>query len=114
MSKFVLSSILVFGSCFLAAQHSLAKKSIQNISIVVTEKGFEPAEINVKAGSHVVLKVTRQTESTCANQIVIKDKNINIDLPLNKEVLVDLGTLRKGKVRFACSMDMISGFVIVK
>lgn len=86
--------------------------SSQNIKVQVTERGFEPSEIKVKAGSHVVLQVTRTTDSTCATQIQIKELKIKKDLPLKKEIKVDLGPLKKGDIRFACGMNMISAHVI--
>lgn len=81
------------------------------VKIQVTENGFEPSNIKVKAGSHVILQVTRATDATCATQIQVKDKKIKQDLPLNKEVVVDLGTVKKGDVLFACGMNMITGHV---
>lgn len=90
------------------------KPAEEKVKVKVTENGFEPAEIKVKAGSHVVLQVTRTTDSTCATSIQVKEKKIKKDLPLNKEVSVDLGTLKKGDVRFACGMDMVSAHVVVE
>ena len=93
---------------------AFAADNIQSISLQVTEKGFVPNKIDVKAGSHVILKVTRKTDDTCATQIAIKDKKIKKELPLNKEVSIDVGVLKKGEVRFACGMDMITGLIVVK
>lgn len=90
------------------------KTTTQIVQLSVTEKGFVPDKINVKPGTHVILKVTRKTDSTCATQIKISEKKIKQDLPLNKEVSVDVGTLEKGKISFACGMDMISGFIVVE
>ncbi len=90
------------------------KEKTQTINLSVTEKGFEPEKITVKPGTHVILKVTRKTDSTCATQIKISEKKIKKNLPLNKEVSVDVGTLEKGKIGFACGMDMISGFIVVE
>lgn len=84
----------------------------QTVSLKVTENGFEPGEIKVKPGAHVILKVTRKTEQTCATQIKINGKKT--DLPLDKEVSVDAGTLKKGEVKFACGMDMITGHIITE
>jgi plastocyanin domain-containing protein len=85
----------------------------QDIELQVTEKGFEPSQIDVKPGTAVTLKVTRKTDSTCATAISIPSKKIKKDLPLNKTVNVDLGKLEKGEIRFACGMDMVSGQIIV-
>ncbi len=90
------------------------KEKIQTINLSVTEKGFVPNKMSVKPGTHVILKVIRKTDSTCATEIKISEKKIKKDLPINKEVTVDIGVLEKGKIRFACAMDMISGFLIVE
>jgi plastocyanin domain-containing protein len=86
----------------------------QEIELRVTEKGFEPSEIDVKPGTNVTLKITRMTESTCATAIQIQSKKISKDLPLNKTVKLELGKLEKGEIRFACGMDMVSGKIIVQ
>lgn len=91
-----------------------AKDKSQVIDLKVTEKGFEPEKIEVNAGSDVVLKITRTTDSTCAKAIKISSKNIKKDLPLNKTVEVDLGKLEKGDIKFACGMDMATGVIVVQ
>ena len=107
MKHFILTLV-----AFLSVNNAMAKEAVQNIVLKVTENGFEPSEIKVKPGTHVILKVTRKTDTTCATQIQIKEKKIKADLPLNKEISVDVGTLKKGDIRFACGMDMISGHII--
>ncbi len=85
----------------------------QDVDLQVTEKGFEPSQIDVKPGTSVTLKVTRKTDSTCATSISIPSKNMKKDLPLNQTVNIDLGKLDKGEVRFACGMDMVSGHILI-
>lgn len=111
MKQLLIATIFLLG---LGIQTVFAKDTVQNVNLQVTEKGFEPSSISVKPGTHVVLKITRKTNSTCATQVVIKEKKIKKDLPLNQEVSVDVGTLEKGKVKFACGMDMVSGFINVE
>lgn len=103
----LLASTLVFS---LAA---FTKEKIQKITVTVTENGFEPNEIKVKDKSHVILQITRKTETTCATNIMLKDLNIKKDLPLNQQVEVDLGVLKKGDISFACGMNMITGHIII-
>lgn len=108
--KILLPTVLIlFG-----LQFAQGKDPAQKISLQVTENGFEPNEIKVKRGSHVILKINRKTETTCATQIVMKERAIKVDLPLNKDISVDLGILKKGDIRFACGMDMISGHIIAE
>ena len=108
-----MKQVLLVLSCILSFQFAHAKEEMQIVPLTVTEKGFEPSEIKVKPGTHVVLKVVRKTKKTCATQLVIKEKKIKSDLPLNKEVSIDVGVLQKGDIRFACGMDMLSGHLIV-
>ena len=109
-----MKNLILIAACILGFQAAQAKEEIQTIPLQVTEKGFEPSEIKVKPGTHVVLKVTRKTDKTCATEIVIKERKIKTELPLNKEVSVDVGVLQKGDIRFACGMNMLSGHLIVK
>ena len=103
MKKYILTTLIALLSGVSAFAHS--DKSEINVS--VTEKGFEPKSIDVKAGSHVVLNVTRKTDSTCAKEIQIPSKKIaKTELPLNKMVSLDLGEVKKGEIRFGCGMMM--------
>jgi plastocyanin domain-containing protein len=105
---FIVSLALMLGIGVSAAD----KQTEEVVKIQVTENGFEPSNIKVKAGSHVVLQVTRSTDATCATEIQVKDKKIKKDLPLNKMVSIDLGTVKKGDVKFACGMNMLSGHIV--
>jgi plastocyanin domain-containing protein len=110
MKTILLTVLLTLSASFSHAAAATEEK----VKVQVTENGFEPSEIKVKAGSHVILQVTRTTDATCATAIQVKEKKIKKDLPLNKEVSVDLGTVKKGDVTFACGMDMISAHVIAE
>lgn len=96
------------------AAHAAGKEVKEEIKVQVTENGFEPSQIKAKAGAHVVMKVIRTTDNTCATAIQFKEKKIKKDLPLNKEISVDLGTLKKGDITFACGMDMLSGHIVAE
>lgn len=112
MKKVTLSTLILFSALTAISQTALAKAT-KTFSLQVTEKGFEPSQIKVKPGTKVVLKITRKTDTTCATEIVLKEKGINKTLPLNKEVTVNIGTLKEGDITFACAMDMITGHIIV-
>ena len=109
-----MKSLLVVLSLFALHPAHAASPKAQVIELQVTEDGFVPAEVNAKPGVPVTLKVTRKTDATCATSISIPAKKIKKDLPLDKTVTVALGKLEKGEIRFACSMDMISGKILVK
>jgi plastocyanin domain-containing protein len=106
-------AITLLASTLVFSLPAFTKEKIQKITVTVTENGFEPNEIKVKDKSHVVLQITRKTETTCATNIMLKDLNIKKDLPLNQQVEVDLGVLKKGDISFACGMNMITGHIII-
>lgn len=110
-----MKNIFVFSVLFLglaSMSYSADKAATEKVTVQVTEKGFEPSEIKFKAGTHVILNITRKTDSTCAMEVVIKEKNIKKELPLNKEVAVDMGAIKKGETKFSCAMDMTTGHVV--
>ncbi len=77
-------------------------------------EGFVPAEVKIKKGEKVNLVVTRKTDKTCATALVMKEKGIDVDLPLNKPVSVALKADKHGELKYACPMDMITGKIIVE
>ena len=84
------------------------------MELAVTEKGFEPARIDVKKGEHLQLVVTRTTDDTCAKKLVIADAHVKAALPLNQPVTIDLTPTRTGEMKYACGMDMLSGVLVVQ
>ena len=86
----------------------------QRVKIAVTEKGFVPAVVTVKAGRPVTLLVTRRTDRTCATELVLKTHGINEKLPLGKTVAIHFTPERPGTLDYACAMNMIKGKIVVK
>lgn len=91
-----------------------SESKAQIVELQVTEKGVEPSSADVSPGTRITLKVTRRTNATCATQIKIPAKKLKKDLPLNQTVSIELGSLEKGEIRFACGLDMMSGHILVK
>jgi plastocyanin domain-containing protein len=87
----------------------------QTIDLTVTEKGFEPSPIKVKANQPLTLRITRKTDQTCATEIVIPGESINTPLPLDKTVTVAFTPKKAGELKYGCAMDqMISGVLLVE
>lgn len=106
--------LLTFATLTLASYSSYAHGKKKEISVSVTEKGFEPKKIDVKAGEHVVLNLTRTTDVTCAKQVQVPSKNIKITLEVkDKSYSVDLGKVQKGEIKFGCGMDMMEAAQII-
>ncbi len=107
------AAVLIAATSFTATPASAARPKEQRVFVSVTAKGFEPANIPVKAGKPIVLVVTRKTDRTCATEVVMKSPAINVPLPLNKPVEIKLAAQKPGTLRFACAMDMITGQIVV-
>lgn len=119
MNTFILTAAIVLSSLTVSAADGYAvpgqsKVNEQVIEITSSAEGFEPNKIDVSSEAPVILKVTRTSDQTCGTEIVIKEKKINQKLPLNETVTINLGKLKKGKVKFACAMNMIKGTLNVK
>ncbi len=95
------------------AARAVEQDGAQTATVEVTDKGFEPSSLKLKAGAPAKVTFVRKTDETCAKEVVIKEYNINRKLPLNEPVTVEF-TPRKGEFTFACGMDMIKGKLIVE
>ena len=84
------------------------------VTIMVTEKGFEPATGTVPVGKPVTLVVTRTTAKTCATELVMPAQGINQPLPLGQAVEIVFTPAKTGELTYACAMDMFKGKVIVR
>jgi plastocyanin domain-containing protein len=97
-----------------AGSKSQPKKAAKEVQLSVTSDGFQPAEIKTKAGQPLRLVITRTTDRTCAKEVVIKDLGVSKPLPLNEPVAVEITPKKNGQLRYACSMDMIAGVIVVE
>jgi plastocyanin len=100
-----------------AAQPAQAAKPSEprTIALSVTEKGYEPSPITLKQGEPVKLVLTRTTEHTCANEIVLEEYGINTPLPLNKPVEVAFTPTKTGQLVYGCAMGkMVNGVFMVE
>lgn len=85
------------------------------VTLSVTEKGYEPSPITLQKDEPVKLVVTRTTEHTCANDLVMKDYGINTPLPLNKPVEIAFTPTKTGTLTYGCAMgQMVSGTFMVE
>lgn len=92
----------------------IATDGSEAVAISVTEEGFVPKEIHVKAGQPVTLAVTRQTDRTCATELVLKEYGINRKLPLKETVRISFTPKNAGQLTYACGMDMFKGIITVE
>jgi plastocyanin len=86
----------------------------ERVAVEVTQEGFVPKEIPAKVGQPITLVVTRKTDLTCAKQIIFADLGVEKELPMNQAVEVTVTPTKPGDLRFACSMDMVAGKLVVQ
>jgi plastocyanin len=87
----------------------------RTLALKVTENGYEPSPVTLKKGEPVRLVITRTTDETCATELVMKDPDVNVSLPLNKAVEVTFTPTKSGQLKYGCAMgQMISGVFLVE
>lgn len=83
-------------------------------NVEITEQGFVPPSVTIKAGQPAKITFTRKTNNTCATEVVFSALKITKPLPLNVPVTIDLPAQMEGDVNYACGMNMLKGKVIVR
>jgi membrane fusion protein, heavy metal efflux system len=91
-----------------------ARSAVQTARISVTDQGFEPAKIILKAGGPAKITFVRTSDKTCATDVVFPSLNLKRALPLNEPVDIELTSSPTSEITFACGMDMLKGVVVVQ
>jgi len=87
----------------------------QRVRVSVTEAGFVPSRVTVKRGRPVEVVFTRQLEQTCATDVVFPTLHRGYDLPIHKDVTVELAAADiRDTLRYSCSMEMQHGMLVAK
>jgi RND family efflux transporter MFP subunit len=89
-------------------------ENVQRARIVVSEQGYEPATVALRAGVAARLTFLRATDKTCGTEVVLPSLSIRRELPLNQTVDVDFTPARSGEIAFVCGMNMLKGVVVVR
>ncbi len=97
-----------------AAQSSATvTPAVQEAKVLVTEQGYEPAKVTLKAGSAARITFVRTTDKTCSTEVVFPSLNLRRALPLNQPVAIEF-TPHAGELTFVCGMNMLRGTVVVE
>jgi membrane fusion protein, heavy metal efflux system len=86
----------------------------QNARVVVSDQGYEPAKVILRAGTPARITFVRTTDKTCGTEVVFPSLNIKRALPLNKPVVIEFTPPKSGDIAFACGMNMLHGTVVVQ
>jgi RND family efflux transporter MFP subunit len=113
-------SVVSQGSFYLRAEgerlglRGAATGQVQTARVVVTESGFEPARVSLRAGVPASITLLRTTDKTCATEVVFPLLGIKRALPLNEPITIELTPRQTGEIAFACGMNMLKGTVVVE
>jgi membrane fusion protein, heavy metal efflux system len=91
-----------------------AAADVQTAKVAVTEKGYEPNKVTMRAGVPARLTFVRTTDNTCGTEIVFPALDIRRALPLNEPVVIEFTPAKTGDIAFACGMNMLHGTVLVQ
>lgn len=87
---------------------------MQTARVRINETGYSRTSIVLRRGVPTRLTFLRQTDATCAKEIVIPEYGINRELPLNAAVAVTFTPKRSGEFGFTCGMNMMRGKLVVR
>ncbi len=88
-------------------------QQVQEATVKVTEKGYEPAELKLRLGVPARLTFVRETDATCGTEVVSPEYDIERVLPLKERVVVEFTPQKSGEFTFTCGMKMLKGKLVV-
>jgi cobalt-zinc-cadmium efflux system membrane fusion protein len=86
----------------------------QAAKVLVTEQGYEPAKVTLRADEPARITFVRTTDNTCGTDVVFPSLNIRRPLPLNEPVVIEFTPKGTGDIGFVCGMNMLRGTVLVQ
>ncbi|HVO20944.1 MAG TPA: cupredoxin domain-containing protein [Anaeromyxobacter sp.] len=97
----------------LAPTSRAADKAPRTVEMALTADGLAPSVVKVTKGETVRLAITRKTDKTCMNEVVVQELGVKQALPLGKTVNVDVTPSKSGSLRILCGMGMEFGKIVV-
>jgi plastocyanin domain-containing protein len=108
--------LMLLSLCLLSVTIADAAKAkpVQEATITLTEKGYQPEKVRLRRGVPARLTFIRKFEVTCATEVIIEEYHIRRDLPLNQPVIVEFTPQKAGELEYSCSMKMVGGKITIK
>ena len=97
-----------------SARSAERQSNVQEAKVLVTEQGYEPAKLTVRAGMPVRITFVRTTDKTCGTEVVFPSLNIRRLLPLNQPVAIEFTPKTAGEISFVCGTNMLRGTLVVE
>lgn len=120
----LISALIALSSSLLALQHgqlsgqqtAKAKtvKGVQVATVLVADGKYTPSVIQVKKGVPVAITFKGGKHMGCGSTIEFKTLKQLKSVKEGQSVVFQFTPSKAGEIKFACSMDMIRGKVIVK
>jgi plastocyanin domain-containing protein len=109
-------TVLAFCLALFASANSQTQKKprLQTARVLITENGYSRTSIKLRRGVPARITFLRQTDVTCATEVVISAYGINRSLPLNTPVSINFTPKNSGEFNFSCGMNMMHGKLIVQ
>ncbi|MHB8636684.1 MAG: efflux RND transporter periplasmic adaptor subunit [Fimbriimonadaceae bacterium] len=83
-------------------------------TVEITEHGFVPATVTIKAGQPATVTFIRKTDNTCAKSVMFPALKLTKPLPLNIPVLIQVPAQEAGELNYICGMRMLRGKVVIQ
>ena len=112
--KVMISILITILSVCLYANDKSSAVQEKVVEVVISQKGFVPAQITLLPKQNLTLKITRTTDKTCMTELKNLDGSGVTSLPLNKVTTFKVGSFdQPQKVKLLCGMGMVAGLVTV-
>ena len=92
--------------------HAQAGRGAQEV-LVRIKGGYIPELVHARPGLPLRLRVRREEQSACSEEIVFPDFGIRRRLPAFETTLIELPAAAAGRYGFACGMDMMHGTLLI-
>lgn len=110
VTSFLISTVL--GASGLASVRNTGAGP--DVKIAITEEGFSPANVVLRRGVQSRITFVRQIEDTCATAIVVQELGIDLNLPLNQPVSVEVTPKSAGQYDYGCGTGPFRGTIMVR
>ncbi|MBY0442129.1 MAG: HAD-IC family P-type ATPase, partial [Mycobacteriaceae bacterium] len=94
------------------AHAATVNAGLQQIKVTV-RGGYSPNVIQVRQGIPVEIEFDRQETGDCSSRVVFPDFQLSATLPAHQRTTVRFTPKQAGSFGFTCSMNMLSGTLIV-
>lgn len=95
------------------ATAAAAANGVQDVTITV-HGGYDPATVQVKAGTPVRLHFDRQETSSCSEEVVFPAFGVRKFLPAFQQTVVEVTPPAPGTYEFTCGMSMLHGRLVAE